>query len=391
MDASRPQPARPQLHPDRGNPLLKRLDRLVGIPAVALVGSARRLRGRRPVPDDWATVGLLKTAAIGDVILLAGVIRDLRRARPSARIVLFVTATNAGFARLLEGPDDVIVLPVRDVPRAVRQVRAEHPDVFVDFGAWPRFDAIVSSLSGARCTIGQRTRHQHRHLGYDVVLDHRSTVHELDNFRALVEPLGVQSTSDPTIPVPAGPPPLDVAYAVLHEWPGGANFRERSWPDGSWLALAQALGARGLDVVLTGGPDDATRTERIAEAWNAGGVRTHVAAGGSPADCARWVGHAVGVVSVNTGVMHLAAALGVPTVGLSGPTSCRRWGPIGPATRCVASPDVPGGYLDLGFERDDRYRHCMAAITLESVLEAWDELVSTPAPTRQQSAERPAP
>ena len=355
---------------------------MIGPPALVLLGAGRRLRGRRPVPADWETVGLLKTAAIGDVILLAGVIRDLRAARPSARIVLFVTATNAGFARLLDGPDAVVVLPVRDVPRAVRQVRAEQVDVFIDFGSWPRFDALVSALSGARCTIGRRTPHQYRHYAYDIAIDHDSHRHELENFRALVEPLGVHSTSEPTISVDPRPSQLDRPYAVLHAWPGGANFQERSWPDDHWQTLAATLAGRGYDLVLTGGPGDVAATEAIAQTWAAQGLRAHAAAGGSPGDSARWLAASAGVVSVNTGVMHLAAALGVPTIGLSGPTSCRRWGPIGPRARCVPSPAVPDGYLDLGFEHVERYRDCMGAISVDAVLDAWDALV----PANQPSA-----
>ena len=72
--------------------------------------------------------------------------------------------------------------------------------------------------------------------------------------------------------------------------------------------------------------------------------------------------------------MHVSAALGTPTIGLNGPTSGRRWQPIGRYTRCVASPMVPDGYLDLGFEHDDRYRDCMRAITVEMVTAAWDDL-----------------
>lgn len=365
-----------QLPADRGNKALKALDRLAGIPAVGMAGIARRLRGRRPVPPDWQSIGLIETAAVGDVILLSGVVRDLRAARPDARIVLFVTSTNAGFARLLDGPDEVVVLPVRAVGRAVRRVRAERLDVCVDFGAWPRFDALVTVCSGARCTVGRRTQGQHRHLGYDVVVDHSSTVHEVVNFRRLVEPLGVDSTSEPRIAIPPGPSGQTGAYAVCHLWPGGANFQERSWPGDRWRELAGVMNARGLDVVLTGGPGDVAPTAKIVDQWRAGGVRATSAAGTSPERCARLLGGASIVVSVNTGVMHLAAALGVPTVGLNGPTSCRRWGPVGPRAVCVASPDVPDGYLDLGFERDERYPNAMHAISVPAVLEAWEQITS---------------
>jgi ADP-heptose:LPS heptosyltransferase len=365
-----------QLPADRGNRALKALDRIAGIPAVGTAGVARRLRGRRPVPKDWQSIGLVETAAVGDVILLSGVVRDLRAARPNARIVLFATSTNAGFARLLDGPDEVVVLPVRAIASAVRRVRAEDLDVCVDFGAWPRFDALVTTLSGARCTVGRRTTGQHRHFGYDIVVDHSSIVHEVANFRRLIQPLGVDSTSDPQIAIPLGPSGRTEPYAVLHLWPGGANFQERSWPDGRWRELAEIMNARGLDVVLTGGPGDVVPTAAVVGQWAAGGVRATSAAGNSPEDCARLLGGASIVVSVNTGVMHLAAALGVPTVGLSGPTSCRRWGPVGPRALCVASPDVPEGYLDLGFERDGRYPNAMSAISVAAVLEAWDQVTS---------------
>lgn len=42
--------------------------------------------------------------------------------------------------------------------------------------------------------------------------------------------------------------------------------------------------------------------------------------------------------------------------------------------RAVCSPEVPDGYLDLGWERDPRHARCMESITVEAVLAAWDDL-----------------
>lgn len=363
-----------QLQRDRGNPRLKFLDRYVGIPVVLALGLRRHVRGRRPVPSEWDTVGLVVTAGIGDAVLLTGVLHDLRAARPDARIVVFVTANNAGFARLLSVPDAVVELPVRQVWRAIRDVRRERCDVVVDFGAWRRFDAVLTALSGARTGIGQRTAGQHRHFAYDVVVDHRRD-HEIDNDRRLIAALGLVSNSQPSLPVPADAPPRrDEPYVVLHLWPGGANCEERSWPTDRWYQLARGLASRDLDVVLTGGPEDAAATQELAADWCAKGVRAQSVAGRAWDETVSWLQHARGVVSVNTGVMHVAAALTIPTIALNGPTSGRRWGPVGAHTRCVASPMVPDGYLNLGFERDDRFRDCMHAITVEMVLDAWDDI-----------------
>ncbi|MEO6468606.1 MAG: glycosyltransferase family 9 protein [Acidimicrobiia bacterium] len=364
-----------QLQSDRGNPRLKFLDRYVGIPVIVVLGLLRRLRGSRPVPADWKSIGLLLTAGIGDTVVATGVLRDLRETFPRARIVLFVTANNASFARMVATPDAVVELPVRQVWRAVSAVRTEAVDVLVDLSAWRRFDAVLAALSGARVAIGLRTPGQHRHFAYDVVVDHGRD-HEIENDRRLVRALGLRSECEPEIPLPDGAQaPLDRPYVVFHLWPGGANFEERSWPIDSWRQLATHVCGRGYDIVLTGGPGDVPVADGLVRTWGEAGVRVHNAAGGSWPDSLRWLGFAAGVISVNTGVMHVGAALGTPTIALNGPTSGRRWGPRGLFTRSVASPMVPDGYLNLGFEQDDRYRECMSAITVEMVLEAWDALM----------------
>jgi ADP-heptose:LPS heptosyltransferase len=371
-----------RLQADRGNAKLKFLDRNVGIPAVAALGAWRQARGRRTVPTDWHTIGLMKLAGIGDTVLLSAIVLDIRRARPDARIVVFVNASNVEFARLLDGVDAVVELPVRKVPEAVQLVRTQQCDVVVDFGAWARLETVLTVCSGARATVGMRTPGQHRHAPYDVTVDHGSD-HELANYRRLIAAVGVPSDSLPVLRVHDDPgSPLAEPFVVLHLWPGGSNFEERSWPDDRWEQLARAANERGLDVVLTGGPGDMGATDEIVDRWRRTGIRVRSVAGISPAETLVWLAHAAGVVSVNTGIMHVAAATGVPTVALNGPTSGRRWGPVGRHTRCVSSPMVPDGYLDLGFERDDRYRHCMDAITVDAVLEAWDDLQAEVAAAR---------
>ena len=369
--------ARPaQLQSDRGNPRLKFLDRYVGVPVVAALGLGHTLRGARVVPTEWHTIGILLTSGIGDTVLATGVLNDLRAAHPDARIVLFVTANNADFARLLTVPDAVVELPVRKVWNAVRAVRAEHCDVLIDLSAWRRFDAALSALSGARAQVGLKTPGQFRHYGYDVVVDHGQD-HEIENDRRLVARVGVASTSEPNLPLPEGATaPVTRPYAVLHLWPGGANFETRSWPVERWLELATRLRDRGFEIALTGGVGDVDVSGALVDDWVRRGVPAHNAAGGDWPETLAWLGFAAGVVSVNTGVMHVAAALGTPTVALNGPTSGARWGPRGPYTRCVASPMVPDGYLNLGFERDERFRDCMLEISVDMVVDAWDDLIS---------------
>jgi heptosyltransferase I len=87
------------------------------------------------------------------------------------------------------------------------------------------------------------------------------------------------------------------------------------------------------------------------------------------AQTAALLAHSRLVVSVDTGIMHLAAALDLPLIALHGPTSSKRWGPISKNAVAIDSPDPHAGYLYLGFEPPAGPSRCMEAITYERVLD----------------------
>jgi ADP-heptose:LPS heptosyltransferase len=95
-------------------------------------------------------------------------------------------------------------------------------------------------------------------------------------------------------------------------------------------------------------------------------------------EVARVLTHAEMLVTVNTGIMHLGAILGVPTVSINGPTSIHRWGPIGPRVVNVCPPDESGGFLDLGFEYRGRLENVMEKISVADVLHAVQQLRGMP-------------
>jgi ADP-heptose:LPS heptosyltransferase len=128
-------------------------------------------------------------------------------------------------------------------------------------------------------------------------------------------------------PPPGPPPPLTRGATLVH---AGAASAARRWPPRRFAAVARAELAAGRDVVITGGPGE----ERLAfeVAAEAGLDERRVLAGRMDlADLARAVAAAGRVVCGDTGVAHLATALGRPSVVLFGPTSPAEWGP--PAER----------------------------------------------------------
>jgi heptosyltransferase III len=352
----------------RGDRRLRVLDATLGVGLLTAVGTLRRRRAR---PDDVRRIGLMKSTGIGDMILLSGVVKDVAAAFPEADTILFAGDDNRDVAQLVEGVE-VVALPMGEPWEAVRRLRARRLDVLADFGQWTRVEALCALLSRARYTIGFETPGQRRHYGFDETVRHAGDVHELENYRRLAARLGVESRSLPALshdgsPVEAPERP----FVVFHLWPGGYRSELKEWPLSSWRELARRLAARGYTILLTGSGADAERTEAFARSCNGIGESIESVAGRYRlSQLAGLLHRSSCVVSVNTGVMHLAAAAGAPTVALNGPTSEARWGPVGERAVSVNS-DLPGcGYLNLGFEYDGRRTDCMRGISVDRVADA---------------------
>lgn len=367
---------------ERGNTVLRLLDRWAGVPLVLLAGLVRRKR--QTPPAALRRVGVLCLGCIGDLVLLSGPLAELLALRPQPQLTVFCSRQNQEIARMIPGVAQVVVLPVKRPWEAVRLVRACGLfDAWLDSGQWPRLNALLSFAARASFKAGFRSCGQHRHYVYDAVVPHLRTRHELENFRALVAPLGTQERALPKLsPLPgalAGLPGKTLPaqpYAVLHPFPGGYRSHMKQWPLEHWAEVAAGLCARGLAVLISGAPADAPQAAALAARLPRRQVRS--IAGGSLEATAHALAGASLVLSVNTGVMHMAAALGAPLVALNGPTSVARWGAVTQPGRgeALQSPRSCAPCLHLGFEYGCEHGGCMADITVEAVLAAADRLLA---------------
>jgi len=350
----------------------------VGIPLLVATGFFRR---KRPLPREWSSLAVLKTAAIGDTILLSAALSDLRRSFPAARIVLLTGSDNYEAGRLLRGMDEVVRLDVRRPLRSLLLLRERAFDLFLDFGSWPRLDAVLATFSRSRWVAGFETPGQFRHCGFDLAVPHSGALHELENYRNLLRTLGVEPSALPAISpgwAPKGGAAPGLPYAVFHPWPGGFRKEFKEWPFDRWIRLAVALSRLGYRVVVTGGVLDRERSEEMAGRGREAGA--DVRTGGedlSLSGTAAILRDAAFLVTVDTGVMHLGAALGIPMVALQGPAPSRRWGPLSDRAIVLESPCPGCGYLNLGFEYPDDPPDCMGAITEEMVLGAVRALIAS--------------
>jgi heptosyltransferase-3 len=282
---------------------------------------------------------------LGDVLLTTPLIRSIGRAWPDARIDVLVFADTAG---ILEGNPDidrVIAMPPR--PSTIESLTVAARVI-------GRYDLAVSTQSGDRPTgfavlaaprrvapvedrFGGRVKRVllSRHVAHDMRL------HRVEAMLRLADALGIARV--PEVVPPQGGRPNDLPqgdYAVIHAAP---MFTYKQWTVEGWRAVAEALVARGMTVIATGGPG-AEERRYLDEVWRGAPVDRYDGKLTWPALSAL-LARARVYVGPDTSVTHLAAATGCPTVALYGPTDPRLWGPW------------PAGGLDAPWEAVGQIQH----------------------------------
>ena len=355
---------------DRGNRLLRRADFIAGIPMTFIAGLFKIRKKSLPPGDDIKRIGILATAAIGDTILISAVLKDLKSAYPDAEMVFFAGGTNAAITQMICPQDRMAVLPVSRPDKACRQIRSEgHFDLWIDFGPWPRLNSLLTAGAKSSFKIGFRTKGQGRHYVYDRWVLHRGDQHEMDNLRDLIRAAGAETSSSPRIE-PLWSREKQKDYTAVHMIPGGYMSEYKEWNPDNWVSLINRLTDAGHRVLLTGAPADSVKTGAMASACSHGGLVEDMAGKVPLKELPALLAGSRLVVSVNTGIMHMAAAVDAPLVALHGPTSVRRWGPVSGKAVNFESTSPSAGCLDLGFEYDRNDPHSLDTICPDEVAEA---------------------
>ncbi|MGH9483259.1 MAG: glycosyltransferase family 9 protein, partial [Terriglobales bacterium] len=162
------------------------------------------------------------------------------------------------------------------------------------------------------------------------------------------------------------------AYVVLH--PGCAQ-PAKFWPPERWRALIARCRERGWEVVLTGGAED----RALCDWLSSGGVARNLCGRTDWGALAGVVAGAAAVTASDTGVAHLARALGVPAVTLFGPTDPAVWGganqqPGRNLVRLLACSPCNRGRCPLPQAADGAPSPCMQAITVGEVFYALERI-----------------
>lgn len=361
----------------RDSSLPRQVDRAAGTALLWLMGA---FRTRRTMPRDVTRIGIMMFETLGDSLLAGTIIASLRATFPRLDITVFASRGNRAVPPLMRGVDRVVEVPLLRPIAAIRAVREVAVDVMIDIGQWPRWYALLCVASRSRYTIGFSTPGQGRHYAFDAAVPHRADVHEVENFQALLEPFPAVTRVPPAraLRSPGRLPPgfdMPARFVVCHPWPGGFNAVAREWPQERWTELFGRLSSNGYSVLVSGSGSDRDRASALVARCPADWRVRSIAGQHDLAGLTAILARASSAICVNTGIMHLAALLGVPLVGLHGPTSRRRWGPLGACAVALAPSGADCEFLNLGFEYQNRPIDCMQRITVDEVFSAWRRLV----------------
>ena len=268
----------------------------------------------------------IKTSSLGDVIHHMPALTEARAAHPAARFAWLVEEAFAPLVRLHPAVDAVVPVASRrwrkswygpaiwsEIAGSLRALRVVDYETIIDTQGLLR--------TGILARIARGTRH-----GYDAgsireplaaaFYDVRHTVsrdlHAVERNRILTGlALGYTPQGKPDFGLnrarfeKSGKP-----YAVLLHATAQA---QKEWPADNWIALGRAIQRQGIEVVVPWGtPAERARAERIAASLPGARVPDR-----APLDrVAQLIGGAHSVVGVDTGLLHLAAALGVPLVAI---------------------------------------------------------------------------
>ena len=284
----------------------------------------------RPNLPSQPRILVVALRRLGDVLLTTPLIRSIRSAWPDACIDVLVFADTAGILAGNPDIDRVVTMPDRPsvaqtLALGARVIGRYDLSVSTQTGDRPCFFARIASRKSVAPVESRRSGRLKAALLWRTVR-HDPRAHRVEALLRLADALGIPRV--PEIVVPKGGRQMEAPrgrYAVIHAAP---MFNYKRWTVAGWRALQEALVARGLTVLATGGPSHLEQAYLDEVCKNTSAVRLDGKCNWQ--ELSGLMRGAAVFVGPDTSVTHLAAAAGCPTVALFGPTDPRLWGPWPP-------------------------------------------------------------
>ncbi len=328
---------------------------------------------------------------IGDFVRCHSVVKLLRAQAPE-RPVDIVSSTLC--APLADYMPDIRQAIVADLPRrrlgiaqqrqlADRLRKNKYAQALVMSRKWKA--ALAPWLAGIPLRTGFAGEVRFGLLN-DVRFGERKLPRMIDQMGALALPKGARLPAEwplPELKVPArevdawctrqGFSDDDPPIVTLSPGAVGAG---KAWPVGHYAALARALVKDGASVWILGGPNETPIAKQIVEA---AGKRVRDLTGADLRNAILALAAADVSVTNDSGLMHVSAAIGAPTIAIFGPTSPWHWKPLNPIAAILEPPGDEAAAKRAQIEGNDAVSHRRTAdVAVETVLAAARDVIQKP-------------
>jgi heptosyltransferase II len=292
-------------------------------------------------------VAVRATNWLGDVILSLPALRDLGRAMPETRLTVLARPSVAPLYEAVREVSEVVSVDgVLSQTAALRDGKYDRVIFFTNsFGT-----ALAGALAGVPERWGYSTQGRSLLLTKSAAVPSnvlgRSQVHY---YSSMLAAMGIPTSES-----------LDTSFAPPSAWvergrallgpgryvglaPGAAKGPAKRWSPERFAAAGDLLRRElGVEIVLLGAPTDAHAARAVAEALKEGSAldlcgRTDLRT------FAGVLSTLEGLVANDSGAMHLGAAVGIPTIGVFGPTNPDQTHPVGPRASFVRGFDTEAG------------------------------------------------
>jgi len=330
-------------------------------------------------PADVHRILVIKLRAVGDVVLSALVLPNLRAAFPESAIDFLTETPSVDALRLQPALNRILVYDRHTMSGLdlIRQVRRGKYDLVIDLFGNPR-TALVTRLSGARRRVGYRFRG--RTYAYNVVVTPRGgEVHNSQFNLDALERIGVPIVDrnlrfyygeDDAAFVQQSLSGANLEHAKLVGVNAGGGWYTKRWHLKEFALLADRIHDRfGCTIVLTWGPGQRDEVETIARQMRS---TPYIPPATTLTQLAALLARCAFVVSNDSGPMHITAAVGTPVLGIFGPTRPELQGPYGAKNLTVRNESLD--CLGCNLTSCPIGNPCMQALSVDAVFSAFEKL-----------------
>lgn len=368
----------------RGSQWLKLIDRYAGGILLAILTGLLRIKTKPSGTQskEPQVCLLICIGAIGDLILLT---EAARLQLKDKSVVLACSNANLACARMYQNfYANILPIDIRSVLDIHRICQQHKINVIYDSTQWANIGPLQVGLArlfgNGLVAIGFKTLSAVRNDAYTLVVPHSAGVHEVLNFMNLLAGREMHQSNN-VLPGVLSQQYQQHQYrrtqkVLFHMWPSGTRAYLKEWPESYWIDLAHDFYKRGYQIYLSGAPADKDRNRafmakaglnnlhNIAGSYDLTALSAFIA---NEIECA---------ISVNTGILHLVASLGVPIIGLHGPTNPMRWGPLGVNAVALLPETGNFAYLHYGHEypETDAAAYALNRLTVQQVVKAFENL-----------------